>query len=65
MNEGKLPPEVPVEKLKTEHLSKPRNTLLADVFYKAGFIESWGRGTIKMTENLWGLKSFIGCVSIY
>jgi len=51
MNEGKLPPEVPVEKLKTEHLSKPRNTLLAKVFYFAGFIESWGRGTIKIVEN--------------
>lgn len=51
MNEGKLPPEVPIEKLKTEHLSKPRNTLLADVFYKAGFIESWGRGTIKIMEK--------------
>ena len=51
MNEGKLPPEVPVEKLKTEHLSKPRNVLLADVFYKAGFIESWGRGTIKILEK--------------
>jgi len=48
---GKLPPEVPVEKLKTEHLSKPRNTLLADIFYKAGFIESWGRGTIKIMEK--------------
>jgi len=47
MNEGKLPPEVPVEKLKTEHLSKPRNSLLAKAFYLAGFIESWGRGTIK------------------
>lgn len=51
MNEGKLPPEIPVEKLKTEHLSKPRNALLADVFYKAGFIESWGRGTIKIMEK--------------
>lgn len=51
MNEGRLPPEVPVEKLKTDHLSKPRNTLLADVFYKAGFIEAWGRGTIKIVEN--------------
>ncbi len=48
LNEGKLPPEVPVEKLKTEHLSKPRNKLLADVFYKAGFIEGWGRGTIEI-----------------
>jgi len=51
MNEGKLPPEVPVEKLKTEYLSKPRNTLLTDVFYKAGFIENWGRGTIKIMEK--------------
>jgi len=51
MNEGKFPPEVPVEKLKTEHLSKPKNVLLAGVFYKAGFIESWGRGTIKIVEN--------------
>jgi len=51
MNEGKFPPEVPVEKLKTEHISKPRNVLLAGAFYKAGFIESWGRGTIKIVEK--------------
>jgi len=51
MNEGKLPPEVPVEKLKTDHLSIPRNALLAKIFYFAGFIESWGRGTIKIVED--------------
>ena len=51
MNEGKLPPEVPAEKLKTDHLSMPRNTLLAKIFYYAGFIESWGHGTIKIVEN--------------
>lgn len=51
MNEGKLPPEVPVEKLKINHLSMPRNTLLAEIFYYAGFIESWGHGTIKIVEN--------------
>lgn len=51
MNEGKLPPEIPVEKLKTNHLSIPRNTLLAKIFYFAGFIESWGHGTIKIVEN--------------
>jgi ATP-dependent DNA helicase RecG len=51
MNEGKLPPEVPVEKLKMQHLSKPGNTLLADVFYKAGFIESWGRGTLEIVDK--------------
>ena len=57
MNEGKLPDDLTVEDLKHDHLSKPRNTLLADVFYKSGFIESWGRGTLKiinecMNENL-------------
>ena len=51
MNEGKLPPEIPVEKLKTSHLSIPRNTLLAKIFYYAGFIESWGHGTIKIVED--------------
>ena len=51
MNEGKLPPEVPVEKLKEEHLSKPRNPLLARIFYFAGLIEAWGRGTIKIVES--------------
>ena len=51
MNEGKLPPEIPVEKLKTNHLSIPRNTLPAKIFYYAGFIESWGHGTIKIVEN--------------
>ena len=51
MNEGKLPPEVPVEKLKEEHVSKPRNPLLARTFYFAGLIEAWGRGTIKIVES--------------
>jgi len=47
-NEGKLPPEITIEDLKREHLSKSRNKLLADIFYKAGLIESWGRGTLKI-----------------
>jgi len=51
MNEGKLPPEVPVEKLKTDHLSRPRNKRLAETFYSAGFIEAWGRGTLKIVEK--------------
>ncbi|RPH48680.1 MAG: transcriptional regulator [Desulfobacteraceae bacterium] len=51
MNEGSLPPEIPIENLKTNHLSKPRNKLLAEVFYYAGFIEAWGRGTIKIVEK--------------
>jgi ATP-dependent DNA helicase RecG len=51
MNEGSLPPEISVEDLKKNHLSKPRNKLLADVFYFAGFIEAWGRGTLKIVEK--------------
>jgi ATP-dependent DNA helicase RecG len=51
MNEGSLPPEVRIEDLKKNHLSKPRNKLLAEVFYYAGFIEAWGRGTIKIVEK--------------
>lgn len=28
-----------------------RNELICNVFYKANLIESWGRGTVKITEN--------------
>ncbi len=51
MNAGSLPDEVPVESLKTDHLSMPRNKLLAETFYYAGFIEAWGRGTLKIVEK--------------
>src|SRR3989339_455942 len=50
-NEGKLPPEVSIDDLTRVHLSKPRNPLIADVFYKAGYIESWGRGTLKIIRE--------------
>ena len=43
-NEGELLAGFSVEKAAREHMSKPRNRLIANVFYKAGFIESWGRG---------------------
>ena len=32
------------------HISIPRNYLLCDVFYKAGLIESWGSGTLKVVK---------------
>ena len=50
-NEGGLPNGIEVEDLKRNHSSKPRNELLADVFFKAGLIEAWGRGTIKMSDE--------------
>ena len=64
MNEGKLPLEVPVEKLKTNHLSIPSNTLLAKIFYYAGFIESWGHGTIKF-ENPFDKSGFTGFIKTF
>jgi len=50
-NAGELPEKITFEKLKKSHLSCPRNELLADVFFKAGFIESWGRGTLKILDQ--------------
>ena len=43
-NEARLH-DITVEDLSRPHPSRPHNKLIADVFYKAGFIESWGRGT--------------------
>ncbi len=43
-NGGALPLQYTVETLMTDHESHPRNKLIANVFYLAGFIESWGRG---------------------
>ena len=47
-NSGTLPPDYTVEKLWKEHESRPRNKLIANVFYMAGFIEAWGRGYEKI-----------------
>ncbi|MBY0232623.1 MAG: putative DNA binding domain-containing protein [Gemmataceae bacterium] len=38
------------EKLFLPHESQPWNPLIARVFHRRGFIESWGRGTLKMAE---------------
>ena len=47
-NIGTLPEGFTVETLMAEHDSRPRNMLIAKVFYLAGFIESWGRGYEKI-----------------
>lgn len=39
-----------VESLFEPHESLPWNPLVAQVFYRRGIIEQWGRGTIKMRE---------------
>ena len=47
---GELPLGMKVEDLKREHLSRPRNPLIAEVFYRRGLVERWGRGTQKIVE---------------
>lgn len=49
-NPGKLPEGITIEDLKREHTSKPRNKLLAMVFYYAGLIEKWGTGTTRIVS---------------
>jgi ATP-dependent DNA helicase RecG len=47
---GLLPPGITVADLKREHVSRPRNPLIAEVFFRRGLIERWGRGTQKIVE---------------
>jgi ATP-dependent DNA helicase RecG len=47
---GILPFGLTSEDLKRPHQSRPWNPLIAQVFYRRGIIESWGRGTLKMIE---------------
>jgi ATP-dependent DNA helicase RecG len=49
-NEGGLPAGLTVDALKRSHASKPRNPVIADVAFKGGFIDAWGRGTIKILD---------------
>ena len=50
-NDGGLPEGISEEDLRKVHRSKPRNPLIADACFKAGYIDSWGRGTIKIIES--------------
>ncbi len=47
-NAGGLPESLKITDLKETHPSKPRNDLLADIFFKAGLVETWGTGTQKI-----------------
>jgi ATP-dependent DNA helicase RecG len=49
-NPGILPFDITIDKLKKKHPSRPRNRYIADIFFRAGYIESWGRGIEKMIE---------------
>lgn len=47
-NDGTLPRGLNVEDLKKDHISIPPNPTIANVFYRRGLIEMWGRGTQKI-----------------
>ncbi len=47
-NPGELPKEITTENIFTEHLSIQCNPLLANIFFKCGMIEAWGRGYQKI-----------------
>lgn len=49
-NDGGLPEGITEADLVRVHRSKPRNPLIADVCFKGGYIDAWGRGTIKIIE---------------
>jgi ATP-dependent DNA helicase RecG len=50
-NEGSLPEGVTLAALKRSHSSRPRNPIIADVSFKGGYIDAWGRGTIKILDT--------------
>lgn len=50
-NDGEMPPNLnSTDKLFMKHSSKPYNPKLANVFFKSGMIEAWGRGFEKIKE---------------
>ena len=50
-NPGTFPMGWSLEKIKSEHSSKPHNPLIADVLYIRKVLESWGRGISLMMEE--------------
>lgn len=50
ISSGLLPPGITIADLKRSHVSRPRNPLIAEVFYRRGLSEQWGRGTQKIVD---------------
>ena len=50
INIGTLHFDITPEKLARPHQSRPWNPIIASVFYRAGIIEQWGTGTLKVID---------------
>ncbi len=50
-NYGQLPENWTIENLMKKHSSIPYNPDIANAFFRAGYVEAWGRGTIKIIEQ--------------
>ncbi|SDA97013.1 ATP-dependent DNA helicase RecG [Algoriphagus alkaliphilus] len=50
-NEGQLPENWTVQNLLEKHASRPYNPDIANALFRSGYIESWGRGTIKIINE--------------
>lgn len=50
-NEGQLPENWTVKNLLEKHASRPYNPDIAHALFRSGYIESWGRGTIKIINE--------------
>ena len=50
-NEGQLPENWTVKNLLSKHASRPYNPDVANTLFRSGYIEAWGRGTIKIIKE--------------
>ncbi|MGL5434985.1 MAG: ATP-binding protein [Lachnospiraceae bacterium] len=50
-NDCIFPEDWTIEDLMGKHRSRPYNPLIANTFFRAGFIESWGRGIEKIKDS--------------
>jgi ATP-dependent DNA helicase RecG len=50
-NEGQLPENWTVKNLLEKHASRPYNPDIANALFRSGYIESWGRGTLKIVRE--------------
>jgi ATP-dependent DNA helicase RecG len=50
-NHGQLPENWTIETLLSTHPSLPHNPDIANAFFRSGYIESWGRGIEKITDQ--------------